>query len=58
MTPVGPRIATCTGCKAQIRITDDAKPGHKVVCTHCGTAYRAWQLLARAQRVEEQSDEG
>jgi len=56
MTPVGPRIATCTGCHAHVRIPDDAKPGHKVVCTHCGTAYRAWQLLARSYRRDAKGE--
>ncbi|GEM_PF-3204158 len=52
MTPVNPRIAPCTACKAWVRIPDDAQPGHKLVCTHCGAAYRAWQLLARSYRQE------
>ena len=59
MTPINPRMSTCTACKAKIRIPDDAKPGHRLICTHCGARYTAWQLLARAQRrLEEQSDEG
>jgi hypothetical protein len=58
MTPINPRMSTCTACKAKIRIPDDAKPGHRVICTHCNAQYRAWQLLARAQRLEEQSVEG
>jgi len=49
MTP-SPTVATCIACKVPIHIPNDAKPGHKVVCTYCGTAYRAWQLLARASR--------
>lgn len=58
MTPVGPRIATCTGCHAHIRIPDDVKPGHRVICTHCNAQYYAWQLLARAQRIEEKPADG
>jgi len=57
MTPVGPRVAQCTGCNAHIRIPDDAKPGHRLTCTHCNARYYAWQLLSRSQRIEEPSDE-
>lgn len=53
MTPINPRMSTCTACKAKIRIPDDAKPGHRLICTHCGARYTAWQLLARSYRVEE-----
>jgi len=49
MTP-SPVVASCTVCKVPAPIPADAKPGHKIICAHCGTAYRAWQLLARASR--------
>jgi hypothetical protein len=52
MTPVNPRVAPCTHCKAQVRIPEDVKPGHRLVCTHCNTCYYAWQLLARSYRLE------
>lgn len=56
MTPA-PTVATCTECQVPIHIPEDAKPGHKIVCTHCGAAYRAWQLLARAYRRDAKGEE-
>lgn len=57
MTPISPRVASCIHCKALVRIPDDAKPGHRLHCTHCDTRYYAWQLLARSYRPEVKPDE-
>lgn len=57
MTPIGQRVATCTHCRALVRIPDDARPGHRLTCTHCNTRYYAWQLLARSYRLETQPNE-
>jgi len=57
MTPISPRVVSCTHCKALVQIPDDAKPGHRLTCTHCDTRYYAWQLLARSYRLEAKSDE-
>ena len=43
--------------EALIRIPDDAKPGHRLTCTHCNTPYYAWQLLARSYRPEVKPNE-
>ena len=51
-TPPPSGYAACKDCGAKIGLPDDLKAGYTVVCTHCNATYRAWQLLARAQREE------
>lgn len=57
MTPIHSRVASCIHCQALVRIPDDAKPGHRLTCTHCNTPYYAWQLIARSYRPEVKQNE-